>query len=74
MVPFKFSLGQRTIKVQGYKWPGMVVSCFRNLSGQRRYVVECTLPGVQGALHIYNEDQLESDHENGNDPDRRQQG
>ena len=51
--------GQKVQKVKGYKWPGVVVSTFRTLKGDWRYVVECTVPEVQGALHIYNRDQIE---------------
>lgn len=54
-----FVVGDKVHKVKGYSWPGVVVSAFQTLSGQRRYVVECTTPEVQGALHIYNGDQLE---------------
>lgn len=54
-----FVVGDKVHKVKGYAWPGVVVSVFKTLSGQRRYVVECTVPEVAGALHIYNGDQLE---------------
>lgn len=53
-----FAVGDRVQKVKGYAWPGIVVSVFENLKGQTRVVVECTVPEVAGALHIYNEDQL----------------
>ncbi len=55
-------IGDRVQKVRGYRWPGVVVSVFETLAGHRRVVVECTVPEVAGALHIYNEDQLETDH------------
>lgn len=55
----KFSIGDRVRKVKGYSWPGIVVSVFFTKAGQLRYVVECTVPEVAGALHIYNEEQLE---------------
>ena len=48
-------------KISGYPWLGVVVRVFKTLSGQTRVVVECTVPEVAGALHIYNEDQLERD-------------
>lgn len=51
--------GHRVQKIKGYKWPGVVVSTFKTLSGEWRCVVECTTPEVQGALHIYNREQLE---------------
>lgn len=53
-----FKVGDRVQKISGYSWPGVVVSCFSNLAGNRRYVVECTVPEVAGALHIYSADQL----------------
>jgi hypothetical protein len=54
-----FVVGDKVHKVKGYSWPGVVVSVFRTLGNQPRYVVECTVPEVAGALHIYNADQLE---------------
>lgn len=53
-----FNNGDEVEKKTGYKWPGIIVSIFYTLAGKKRYVVECTNPDVQGALHIYNEDQL----------------
>lgn len=52
-------LGDTVRKKRGYPWPGVIVADFRNLSGERRIVVECTVPEVAGALHIYNSEQLE---------------
>lgn len=46
-------------KAKGYKWPGVIVADFVNLSGQRRIVIECTVPEVEGALHIYAADQVQ---------------
>ena len=54
----QFKVGDRVEKVTGYKWPGVVVSVFDTLSGERRVVVECTVAEIAGALHIYNEKQL----------------
>ena len=54
----QFKVGDKVEKVSGYKWPGVVVSTFDTLSGERRIVVECTTPEVAGALHIYNEKQV----------------
>ena len=51
--------GDRVQKIKGYRWPGVVVSAFQTLNGEWRYAVECTTPDVQGALHIYNREQLE---------------
>lgn len=53
-----FNIGDKVEKVSGYKWPGIVVAVFDTLAGERRVVVECTVPEVAGALHIYNEKQL----------------
>ena len=55
---FEFEVGDKVEKVSGYRWPGVIVSIFETLSGERRVVVECTVPEVAGALHIYNEKQL----------------
>ena len=54
----QFVVGDKVEKVSGYKWPGVVVSVFDTLSGERRVVVECTVAEIAGALHIYNEKQL----------------
>lgn len=54
-----FKVGDHVEKVSGYKFPGTVVAVFRNLKGEDRYVVECTVPEVAGILHIYNRNQLE---------------
>lgn len=59
--PNVFSVGDRVRKVSGYKWPGVVVASFLTTSGARRLVVECTVPEVAGALHIYAPEQLERD-------------
>jgi len=53
-----FNIGDKVEKTSGYKWPGVVVAVFHTLSGERRVVVECTVPEVSGALHIYNETQI----------------
>ncbi|MBG6211362.1 hypothetical protein IWQ49_006047 [Labrenzia sp. EL_126] len=52
-------LGAPVQKIKGYKWPGIIVSAFHTTSGQLRYVVECTVPEVEGALHIYAPEQIE---------------
>ncbi|WP_316194488.1 hypothetical protein [Bradyrhizobium sp. SZCCHNRI3052] len=51
-------VGDKVEKIKGYKWPGVVVSMFSTLKGKPRLVVECTVPEVGGALHIYNPEQL----------------
>ena len=50
--------GDTVEKISGYKWPGKVVASFKTLGSQSRVVVECTVPEVEGALHIYSPDQL----------------
>jgi hypothetical protein len=52
-------VGDRVEKITGYKWPGIVVAVFNTLDGKPRAVVECTVPEVAGALHIYNPEQLQ---------------
>lgn len=51
-------VGDSVQKIKGYRWPGVIVAVFTTLSGQTRYVVECTVPEVAGALHIYAPDQI----------------
>lgn len=53
-----FNIGDTVQKSSGYKWPGEVVAVFKTRSGAVRVVVECTVPEVEGALHIYSESQL----------------
>ena len=52
------AVGDKVEKTSGYKCPGVVVSVFDTLLGERRVVVECTVSEIAGALHIYNEKQL----------------
>lgn len=54
-----FPAGTAVRKNKGYSYPGVVVSSFTNLKGDRRYVVECTVEECAGMLHIYNGGQLE---------------
>lgn len=56
---YRFEVGQFVVKTKGYKWPGVVVAAFITTSDKERYVVECTVPEVSGALHIYSPDQIE---------------
>ena len=51
-------IGDKVEKVRGYKWPGVIVAIFHTLAGAERIVVECTVPEVSGALHIYSPDQI----------------
>ena len=53
-----FNVGDRVEKISGYKWPGVVRASFTTLAGHLRLVVECTVPEVAGALHIYSPEQL----------------
>jgi hypothetical protein len=46
-------VGDRVEKANGYKWPGI-----QTPAGETRVVVECTVPEVAGALHIFASDQL----------------
>lgn len=59
MVEDRMKVGTKVRKVKGYEWPGIVVSVFETLDGKVRYVVECTVPEVRGALHIYAPEQIE---------------
>jgi hypothetical protein len=54
----QMQVGDEVEKIRGYKWPGVVVSVFHTLAGDERVVVECTVPEVAGALHIYAPEQL----------------
>ena len=52
-------IGDRVEKINGYKYPGIVVARFNKLnSTEIRLVVECTEPTVYGMLHIFRESQL----------------
>lgn len=53
------AIGTKVQKVKGYRWPGVVVAAFETTAGKLRYVVECTVPEVTGALHIYSPEQIE---------------
>lgn len=57
----KLWLHSKVRKRRGYKWPGIIVSCFLTTKGDLRFVVECTVPEVEGALHIFSPEQLELD-------------
>lgn len=57
------AIGQTVQKKRGYKWPGVIVAVFQTLAGEPRVVVECTVPEVAGALHIYSPEQLETRHD-----------
>lgn len=53
-----FRIGDEVTKIDGYRWPGVVRSVFTNEAGADRVVVECTVPEVKGALHIFAADQI----------------
>lgn len=53
-----FKPGDYVEKAIGYKWPGVIVASFSTTKGEHRLVVECTVPEVAGALHIYSPGQL----------------
>ena len=55
----EFYVGAAVRKKTGYEFPGEVRSVFATRAGKTRYVVECTVPGMEGMLHIFNRDQLE---------------
>lgn len=52
-------VGDFVQKKKGYRWPGVIVADFLTIRGDRRFVVECTVTEVAGALHIYAPEQLE---------------
>ena len=54
-----FFEGDLVQKKKGYKFPGMIVSAYKTLGGDRRYVVECTAEGAAGCQHIFNGNQLD---------------
>jgi hypothetical protein len=54
-----FLVGQRVKKKHGYPWPGIVVAVFKTRGGHTRIVVECRVPEVEGALHIFSPENLE---------------
>lgn len=56
-----FYVGNKVRKASGYAFKGEVVGVVHKLNGQTRYVVECTVPGCEGMLHIFRHDQLKDD-------------
>lgn len=56
----RFAVGDGVEKIMGYRWPGEVRSVFLNKAAQIRYVVECIIPDVEGALHIYSPNQIKT--------------
>jgi hypothetical protein len=56
--PYQFRLRDKVEKVRGYRWPGVVVARFLTLDGTARYAVECIVPEIRGALHIFSANDL----------------
>jgi hypothetical protein len=52
----KFKVGDKAVKLKGYKFPCTIVSVFQTVEGNTRVVGEMD---EYGLLHIFNEDQLE---------------
>ncbi len=53
-----FCVGDRVQKVEGYKFPGIVIAKVRTTKRYVRYVVECTAPDCAGMLQIFTANQL----------------
>lgn len=51
-------VGSKVKKTKGYKFPGIVVSIFKNTKGEERIVAEA-IGEYQGMLHIFSPEQLE---------------
>lgn len=45
--------GEIVTKTEGYEFRGVVIAKFYTLSGKLRYVVESTVPGASGIVHIF---------------------
>jgi len=59
----RFSEGDAVHKPRGYKFPGVVLSEFRTMAGDIRYVVELVdfetgLARPSGLLHVFSGEQL----------------
>lgn len=50
--------GTRVAKVDGYRFPGVIVSSYLTQKKELRYVVECDVPEVDGIQHIFAPKQL----------------
>jgi hypothetical protein len=57
----EFTVGDKVRKSYGYLFSGVIVSVFKTLGEGQRVVVECTVAGANGILHIFNPKQLEHD-------------
>lgn len=55
---FRFEMWESVQKRRGFRWPGVIVSRFHTSAGKARYVVECVVREVKGALHIYSASDL----------------
>jgi len=54
-------IGDRVKKINGYKYPGIIVAKFKKLDSKERFVVECTESACAGMLHIFREGQLKKE-------------
>jgi hypothetical protein len=52
----KFKIGDKAVKIKGYKFPCTIVGVFQTIEGDIRVVGEMD---TYGLLHIFNEEQLE---------------
>ena len=59
MTIYRYPIATKVQKKTGYAYPGVIVAVFNKLNGEIRYVVECTIPEVEGMLHIFSEKDLE---------------
>lgn len=53
-----FKVGDTVEKVQGYMFPGEIVSLFTTTTGEERCVVELQAEGAGALLHIFNLGQI----------------
>ena len=53
----KFQVGDKAVKLKGYKFPCTIVGVFETIGGEIRVIGEMD---EYGLLHIFNENQLES--------------
>jgi hypothetical protein len=59
---WKFGIGARVQKPNGYGFPGIVVARYTSFNKKdERYVVECVVEGAKGWQHIFAPNQLELD-------------
>ena len=56
----KFQHRDKVRKIKGYVFDGVIVSVFKNLNGDTRYVAELTTANGKGMLHIFSDTDLEA--------------